>query len=314
MDDELAPAQLPIIAAQPASLAQSFPPLAFLPASLHDPLHRFCDSACERHDAPFRCDYTRCVRDCKAPGCVLISPQPLCAVSDIRLSSLWKKQPMKITACLLFCFLLLVSCGGGKSDPAGSQEAAESTESSAREAAATMELQSTKEPVPKSQQTPQMRMAHAMLPYAIGDRMLPEDIEIGPLQDLIEPAAEALGAVSAIRSAFASLSEGRVPAELFESTSRALLASSLEYYVAAGMVPERIRVGRITSSENGQMRAAVRLFSAHGRSLGDVYLSREQGAWRIADLQLDLRSLEREYRRDEEKYFPSQYRSILRLF
>jgi len=221
---------------------------------------------------------------------------------------------MKITACWLFCSLLLAACGNGKSDTAASQGAAEPTGSSDREAATTMELQSTKEPVRKSQETPQIRMAHAMLPYAVWDRLLPEDIQIGPLQDLIGAAAEELDAASTIRTAFASLSEGRVPSELFEGTRGALLASSLEYYVAEGMVPQKVRIGRMTPDQSGHVRASVRLFGTVGRSLGDVYLSREQGAWRIVDLQLDLQSLARDYHRDQGKYFPSQYRSVLKLF
>ena len=145
-------------------------------------------------------------------------------------------------------------------------------------------------------------------------RLVPEDFDIGPLADWLGGSkAERLARATAARF-LAGLAGGKVPDTEILPERREELARSLRYYLDRRLVPSRYRLGPFVELEDGSLRCRVRLFgsgdagSSPGSSSGELYLSKAEGTWYVADAQVGLAALGTAAPPRREKYVPSEVR------
>ena len=138
--------------------------------------------------------------------------------------------------------------------------------------------------------------------------VLPEDFEIGPLgEGLSGSRAQRLARATAARF-LSGLAAGKVPAGEILPERREELARSLQYYLDRKLLPRRYRLGPFLELEDGGLRCRVRLFGDPGSASGELYLSKAEGAWYVADAQVGLLSLSAAPPPRPEKFVPSEVR------
>jgi len=143
-----------------------------------------------------------------------------------------------------------------------------------------------------------------------GARLLPEDFDIGPLADWLGGSkAERLARATAARF-LAGLAGGKVLDTEILPERREELARSLRYYLDRRLVPSRYRLGPFVELEDGSLRCRVRLFGSGdaGSGSGELYLSKAEGTWYVADAQVGLAALGTAAPPRREKYVPSEVR------
>ncbi len=156
--------------------------------------------------------------------------------------------------------------------------------------------------------------------------LLPEDFEIGPLADRLGGSkAERLARATAARF-LSGLAAGKVAGAEILPERREELARSLQYYLDRKLLPTRYRLGPLLELEDGSLRCRVRLFgggaagsapdsrpgntpgSTPGSGSGELYFSKAEGAWYVADAQVGLAALGAAAPPRREKYVPSEVR------
>ncbi len=138
--------------------------------------------------------------------------------------------------------------------------------------------------------------------------LLPEDFEIGPLGDgLAGSRAERLARSAATRF-LSGLTAGKVPAGEILPERREELARSLQYYLDRKLLPLRYRLGPFIELEDGSLRCRLRLFGDPGAVTGELYLSKAEDAWYVADAQVGLVSLGTASPPRTEKFVPTEVR------
>ena len=215
-----------------------------------------------------------------------------------------------LSLALIAALLSLAGCAGRRE----STEQLAPDELAPTESEKAFELQRADTPERKTAEPIVFQASQPMIPLGIADRVLPEDFAIGSLQDTA-PSESRDAAVLAILTVFAEkLLKSEVHADSFDEERKMLLSNSLQYYVENRMMPDDIRFGIIRYDASGNGYLAVRLFTDKGRSTGEIFLGRRDGQWYITDLQLDLQTLTKEYESGGDRYLPSRYRSVLKLF
>jgi len=134
-----------------------------------------------------------------------------------------------------------------------------------------------------------------LIPF-LGEAILPEEMEIGPLQDLWSETPEKTVS-QVLNRFFTALSKGKIEEDTLYSEAKDSIKRSLAYYVQREYLPDRVRYGRITIKED-TARTNIRIFGKEGRTVGSVYLVNRDGKWVILDFQADLSALEVPYKRD----------------
>lgn len=206
--------------------------------------------------------------------------------------------------------ILFAGCAGKRE----TTEQLSSDEPAPKESEKAFELQRAEQPEKKTGDSIFVQASHPMIPFGIADRVLPEDFKIGSLQDTVVSEGRD-AAVLAILTVFAEkLLKREIHADSFDEEKKMLLRNSLQYYVENRMMPDDIRFGVIRYDAAGNGYLAVRLLTGKGRSTGEIFVGRRDERWYITDLQLDLQALVREYEPEGDRFVPSRYRSVLKLF
>ena len=159
------------------------------------------------------------------------------------------------------------------------------------------------EPLPMSSQEKLSRRR-------LGTRILPEDMEIGPLYlgHLTSDNAFEAGAMKVAENFLSSLLTGKVD-------NKYISVEDLEY-IREVMFPlengdielSEYRLGVPVKDENDCFRMNVRFFGEPGRTAGEVFVCKEQDDWKITDFQVDLLQLKESYIKDYEVFEPEVYR------
>lgn len=102
-----------------------------------------------------------------------------------------------------------------------------------------------------------------------------------------------------------SLVKGQAETDLLEDASRDRLVRTLDYY--QNRRPDHYRIGVLQEAADGEVLANVRLFGHPGVAEGEVYLTRSDAGWRVADLQVAFAMLDQTYTAPAEPYVPSTF-------
>jgi len=138
----------------------------------------------------------------------------------------------------------------------------------------------------------------------------PEDFVIGPLQIETTDDRDVAELLALIKDYFENLSRGLAGQEIFAEDMRDRLKESMEYYIGRGLVPERVRIGKISLGGNGSAHCNIRLYAGKGVSSGELYFVKEVNRWYISDIQADFTLLAEVYMPDSEPYEPGIYKYL----
>jgi len=140
---------------------------------------------------------------------------------------------------------------------------------------------------------------------------MPEDFLIGPLGDPRAGDADLKAALQTATSFLTQLTKGTVDKSLLAADSVAAVSDNLSFGLKQGDIPVSARVGAPSAHENGEITAAVRLFSSVGASEGEIYLVRSGKQWLVDDVQINLDQLTVKREKSNTRFFPSPYRWLL---
>lgn len=138
--------------------------------------------------------------------------------------------------------------------------------------------------------------------------IIPEDMAIGPLQDRFGENAETLNApVKTIASFFDAYRAGGGWQSYLDPDLRLVLERSIQdYSKKSPSIIAGYRMGKMDLEEN-TCSCNIRLFSAAGRTEGELYLEKKDDTWYISDIQADLAALQKPYEQDDV-FEPNIYR------
>ena len=142
-------------------------------------------------------------------------------------------------------------------------------------------------------------------------RVLPEDFKIGPLGDALATDKAQDQAMEAAGLFLTSLVGGKVNTDLVAGDARDSMAGMLGFGLSQAAAPTSWRLGRPRTRPDGEVTAAVRLFSADGSSEGEIYVAQSGSRWLVTDLQISLAQLSVKTDKPKEKFFPLDYRWLL---
>jgi len=142
-------------------------------------------------------------------------------------------------------------------------------------------------------------------------RSVPEDFQIGPLGDPKAADADLRAALQTATSFLTQLIQGTVDRSLLSADSADSVSDTVSFGLKRGDTPVSVRVGAPNAHENGEITAAVRLFSAVGVTEGEIYLVRSAKQWLVDDLQINLDQLTVKREKSNTRFFPSPYRWLL---
>lgn len=121
-------------------------------------------------------------------------------------------------------------------------------------------------------------------------RELPEDVEIGALEDHLDGPDEVLEVIDRL---FAALSEGEVPGDIIAAGAREVLSDRLDYMTDRAEISARVRVGNLVRIAEGSYRASVVAYGpGEGRTTGEIYVAKTDGAWYISDVLVDFTTID----------------------
>jgi hypothetical protein len=138
-------------------------------------------------------------------------------------------------------------------------------------------------------------------------RSIPMDFAIGALQDSYTSRLNEPELLAVIDEFCSSLADSKLAVSLIEERNQMILTRSLAHHIDSGAVPKKIRIGLISRESEGEASAAVRFFSREGVAEGVLYLEKLDERWFVADLQIDLQSLNERYIREDEEFVPKDY-------
>ena len=154
------------------------------------------------------------------------------------------------------------------------------------------------------------RSQGSLLPLRQSARFVPEDFEIGPLQDRSASDQDTRRAVAALDSLLKSLAAKEIDETKLLPTKRRDISLTLQYHIDRGNLITRHRIGAIRVREGEDVRVRVRLFGGPGATDGDVYLTQRGGSWYVSDIQIALQLLQEPYIRAQERFLPDVYRWV----
>lgn len=221
-------------------------------------------------------------------------------LSNVSLTSVVRLAAAVLTAALL------MSCSGDDSQAVPSEErtAAEGSAGTSDGSVQAAAVSDSEQPRSESEAD----LDPSFL-YRRGPRLLPDDYEIGPLQDLLATGRTEREVLDTLLSFLGALAEGTIAEAAIAPDRRQSLSRSLRFHVRDGRLPHAARIGAVTVTED-QVHVALRLFGDPGRVSGEAYLEATADGWRIADLQVDLHRLAQPYTLAAE-FEPSAARWLL---
>ena len=154
----------------------------------------------------------------------------------------------------------------------------------------------------------ELKGTDSLLPLINNITVIPEDFQIGPLQQKYPIDENERNILSIINSFFLSLSKKIIEEKYIHPDWRSVIVHSLQYHIDKGNLPVSIRTGKIYLSGNTGARANIRLYGNPGISEGEVYLERKDGKWYISDIQIDFTILSLIYNKDYDVFEPAVFR------
>ncbi len=145
-----------------------------------------------------------------------------------------------------------------------------------------------------------------LLPLRNDNPVLPEDFEIGPLQNRFSERRDEAAVFRVVTGFFNQLKNGEIEQTAVHPDWRSHVDRFLWYYIRDNTLPEYIRIGSIMVNESSA-RANIRLLKDDGRTEGEVFLEVIEDEWSIKDIQADFSKLNQDYVR-EEQFEPETYR------
>ncbi len=142
------------------------------------------------------------------------------------------------------------------------------------------------------------------MPFNLNSRHLPEDFEIGPLQDLRSGSRAERKIVQVVDRFCLGLTRAKLETELIEGPKRVILSNALTHYLTRSIMPDAYRIGTVTVKNGTEAVVPVRLFSNTGITEGHIYLVETAESWFISDLQINFQELSEQYVPRDEKYTP----------
>lgn len=143
-------------------------------------------------------------------------------------------------------------------------------------------------------------------------RIMVEDFKIGPLQDFLIGQYNRLKAALVVDEFFKGLSQKEIKLDLIKNEMRTEIKRSLTYPLNQGLLPDNIRIGKILPESSDEISINIRVFKGQSVTEGEIYLVKENGEWKIIDLQIGLTLLAETYTKDTEPFSPSSYKWLLR--
>ncbi len=137
--------------------------------------------------------------------------------------------------------------------------------------------------------------------------IVPEDFVIGPLQPRYTTDEEKAEIITLAMDFFENLSAGVLDEDLILKEWRETIKTSLLYYIEKDLVPQEVRMGTISFSDNLSAHCNIRLYRDDGVSAGEVYFTKEVKSWYISDIQIDFSLLAEPYIPAGEPYEPGVY-------
>jgi hypothetical protein len=220
-----------------------------------------------------------------------------------------------IGSCLfLILFFLLAGCVDKQEEPGAKGTKLTNKAEVNKSSSQSFELKKTEEIKKATTGVVSISPSLSMLPLFVKGRLVPEDFEIGLLQDQIIENTDQRSIQRKLDLFFQSLISAKINADVIYESRRELLIRSLDYYVEKRMIPDFVRYGVFEIYKDNEAKVSVRLFSKTGRAKGEVFLIARDDGWFITDFQLNFRKLSEDYNKSEKKYIPSHYRGIQNFF
>jgi hypothetical protein len=142
-------------------------------------------------------------------------------------------------------------------------------------------------------------------------RLMPEDFQIGPLQDGITSSRDFLLGLSRARKFLEGITKKKVDDALILPSVLAEVKAVVSYPLAQGYVPQKYRIGKMVFENDNELRANIRLYKDDAVTEGEIYLTKADDAWLISDLQAGFTLLGRPYRKPSEPFVPGGYEFLL---
>jgi hypothetical protein len=121
-------------------------------------------------------------------------------------------------------------------------------------------------------------------------RALPEDVEIGALEDELDGPVEVLAVIEEL---FGALSRGDTPREIIAEAAREVLSDRLDYMTDRAEISARVRVGELVRIAEGSYRASVVAYGpGEERTTGEIYVAKSDGTWYISDVLVDFTAID----------------------
>lgn len=126
-------------------------------------------------------------------------------------------------------------------------------------------------------------------PHHSRARVLPEDVEIGELEDLPAASSARVEAIGTIRELFVELSQDRIPQDLLVPESREALDNRLDYMLERARISSEVRIGAVEQLGGSEYRVPLVAFGVEGgRTTGEISVAKREGSWYILDVLVDF--------------------------
>ncbi len=175
-----------------------------------------------------------------------------------------------------------------------------------------VQLERVDSATPQAAPSPVETKAMSLLPLQPTERLLPEDFEIGPLQDMNASDSDSREVIGLLHAFLTSLAREKTRADLLAPEHRTEVTRSLTFHKERGNTFDRFRIGKISMQAGSSASVRVRLFGNPGTTAGDIHLLKIAGKWRISDLQIAFQELQTAYDKPQTPFLPNISRWIIR--
>jgi hypothetical protein len=166
-------------------------------------------------------------------------------------------------------------------------------------------------PGPSAGSVRQLTNEVGLIAYYPQQRLMPEDMKIGALQDGLSATRDYLRAIGTVRAFLDSIAKKEMDEALVLPAARAAIKAVVSYPLSQGYVPQRYRIGKIVFENESAVRANIRLYKDEGVTTGEIYLAKVDDGWQVSDLQAGFTLLGKKYVKPTEPFVPGSYKFLL---
>ncbi|MCK5197901.1 MAG: hypothetical protein KAR21_06100 [Spirochaetales bacterium] len=138
--------------------------------------------------------------------------------------------------------------------------------------------------------------------------IIPEDMVIGPLEDMNMLDIPSGSFVDSIITFFRGARKGEIVENILHPTWSGSIIRL--YKDSIFEINYTVRIGTIIN-KNGIRTANIRLISDKGRVSGDIMADNYEGKWLLSSISIDMNQLENVYFRENLEFTPLSYSNIL---